>query len=167
MERKRVEEFEETLMYRLYVNQSCFSLGFLSQNSLWKLSFICGYKGYLYWGKRRTWNVRFFKTGVARGLASRLDWVARSSRAITVWPVVLFCPVVLQLAWLFTFWHAWHVYCVWQLAAASHPWDQAVSLCFLAHSWAINTLSHSLPLQQNPPKYTVTKCWNPSKFGTE
>ena len=30
MERKRVEEFEETLMYRLWVNQSCFSLGFLS-----------------------------------------------------------------------------------------------------------------------------------------
>ena len=25
MERKRVEEFEETLMYRLWVNQSCFS----------------------------------------------------------------------------------------------------------------------------------------------
>ena len=37
MERKRVEEFEETLMYRLLVNQSCFSLGFLFQNSLWKL----------------------------------------------------------------------------------------------------------------------------------
>ena len=34
MERKRVEEFEETLMYRLLVNQSYFSLGFLSQNSL-------------------------------------------------------------------------------------------------------------------------------------
>ena len=45
MERKRVEEFEETLMYRLQVNQSHFTLGFLSQNSLWKLSFICGYKG--------------------------------------------------------------------------------------------------------------------------
>ena len=38
MERKRVEEFEETLMYRLWVNQSCFSLGFslkiLSRSSL-------------------------------------------------------------------------------------------------------------------------------------
>ena len=31
MERKRVEEFEETLRYRLWVKQSCFSLGFLSQ----------------------------------------------------------------------------------------------------------------------------------------
>ena len=34
MERKRVEEFEDTLMYRLWVNQSCFSLGFLSGSSL-------------------------------------------------------------------------------------------------------------------------------------
>ena len=41
----RVEEFEETLMYRLWVNQSCFSLGFLSQNSLWKLSYNCGKRG--------------------------------------------------------------------------------------------------------------------------
>ena len=40
----------------------------------------------------------FTKTGVARGLTSRLDQVARSSREITVWPVVLFCLVVLQLA---------------------------------------------------------------------
>ena len=52
MERKRVKEFEETLMYRLLVNQSYFSLGFLSQNSLRKLSYICGYKGYLYWSER-------------------------------------------------------------------------------------------------------------------
>ena len=148
MERKRVEEFEETLMYRLWVNQSCFSLGFLSQNSLWKLSYICGYKGYLYWSEREMWNVRFYKTGVARGLALRLDWVARSNREITVCLVVLFCPVVLQLAWLFTFQYAWYVCCVWRLEAASHPRGPAASLCFLVHSWAIFTLSHSLPLHQ-------------------
>ena len=124
--------------------QSCFTLGFLSQNSLWKLSFICGYEGYLYWGEKRMWNVRFFKTGVARGLASRLDWVVRSSRPITKRPVVLFCPVVLQLAWRFNFWHAWHVCCFWRLAAASHPRD-SVFLHTFEHS---DTLSHSLPLQQ-------------------
>ena len=38
MERKGVEEFEESLRYRLWMSQSYFSLGFLSQNSLWKLS---------------------------------------------------------------------------------------------------------------------------------
>ena len=167
MERKRVEKFEKTLMYRLLVNQSCFSLGFLSQNSLWKHSFICGYKGYLYWSEGGMWNVRIHKTGVARGLTSQLNWVARSIREITVWPVILFCSVVLQLSWLFTFWHTWHVCCIWRLAAGSHLRDRATSLYFLTHSWAINTLSHSLPLQQNPPKYRVTKCWNTSKFGTE
>ena len=46
MERKRVEKFEETLMYRLLVNQSYFSLGFLSQNSLWKLSKFSTFRGY-------------------------------------------------------------------------------------------------------------------------
>ena len=147
MERKRVEEFEETLMYRLLVNQSCFSLGFPSQNSLWKLSIICGYKEYLYWSERGMWNVRIYKTGVARGLTSWLDWVARSSREITIWLVVLFCPVVLQLAWLFTFWHTWHVCCVSRLEAVSHPREQVASLCFLTHSWANFTLFHSLPLQ--------------------
>ena len=58
------------------MNQSYFTLGFLSQNSLWKLSFICGYKRYLYWGEKRIWNVRFFQN---RG-GSRLSlatWLSR------------------------------------------------------------------------------------------
>ena len=130
MERKRVEEFEESLMWRLWMNQSCFTIGFLSQNSLWKLSFFRGYKGYLYWDENEMWRVRFFKIGVACGLASRLDWVAGSSSEITEWAVVLFCPVVLQLAWHFNFWHAWHVFYFWRLAAASHPRDPVTSLCF-------------------------------------
>ena len=129
-ERKRVEEFEESLMWRLGMNQSCFSLGFLFQNSLWKLSFFHGYKGYLYLGDNGMWRVKFFKTGLARGLASRLDWVARSSREITERPVVLFCPVVLQLAWRFNFWLAWHVCSFWRLVDASHSWDLVASLCF-------------------------------------
>lgn len=129
-ERKRVEEFEESLMWRLGMNQSCFFLGFLFQNSLWKLSFFHGYKGYLYLSDNGMWRVKFFKTGLARGLASRLDWVARSSREITERPVVLFCPVVLQLAWRFNFWLAWHVCSFWRLVDASHPWDLVASLCF-------------------------------------
>ena len=130
MERKRVEEFEESLMWRLWMNQSCFSLGFLSQNSLWKLFYFRGYEGYLYLGENGMWRVRFFKTGLTRGLVSRLDWVVSSSREITEWPVVLFCPVVLQLAWRFNFWHAWHVCSFWRLAATSHPWDPVASLYF-------------------------------------
>ena len=149
------------------MNQSCFTLGFLSQNSLWKLSFFCGYKGYLYWGEKRMWNVRFFKTGVARSLDLRLDWVASSSCAITERPVILFCLVVLQLAWRFNFWHAWHVCCFWWFAATSYPRDQAARLCLLAHSWAFNHSISLTTLTTNPPKYRVTNCWNTSKFGTE
>ena len=149
------------------MNQSCFTLGFFSQNSLWKLSFFCGYKGYLYWGEIGMWRVRFFKTGLAHGLASQLDWVARFSHAITERPVVLFCPVVLQLVWRFNFWHAWHVCCFWRFGAASHSRDQVASLCFLAHSWSIQHSISFTTLTTIPPKYKVTKCWNTSKFGTE
>ena len=67
-------------MWRLWMSQSCFSLGFLSHYSLWKLSTFRGYKGYLYWGENGMWKVRFFKTELAGGLDSRLDWVVSSSR---------------------------------------------------------------------------------------
>ena len=145
-ERKRVKEFEESLIWRLWMNQSYFTLGFLSQNSLWKLSFFRGYEGYLYLGKNGMWRVRFFKIELARGLASLLDWVTRSSHEITEWSVVLFCPVVLQLAWLFNFWHAWHVCSFWQLAAASHSRDPVVSLCFSCTllSISLHYLTHYL-----------------------
>ena len=130
MERKRVEEFEESLLWRLWMNQSCFTLGFLSQNPLWKFFFFRGYKGYLYWGENGMWRVKFLKTGLARGLASRLYWVARSNREITERLVVLFCLIVLQLAWRFNFWHAWRVCSFWRLTTASHPWDPVASLSF-------------------------------------
>ena len=45
MERKRVEEFVKSLRLRLWMNQSCISLGFLSQKSLWKLSQYRGNEG--------------------------------------------------------------------------------------------------------------------------
>ena len=46
MEMVRVEEFEESLYYVKIVNESIlFSLGFLSQNYLWKHSLNRGYKG--------------------------------------------------------------------------------------------------------------------------
>ena len=90
-------------MWKLGMSQSCFSLGFLSQYSLWKLSTIRGYKGYLYlyvFGMRR---VSFSKIELAGGLASRLDWTTSSNRKVTERPDWTFCPVVLQLAWRFSF----------------------------------------------------------------
>ena len=81
--------------WRLWMSQSCFSLGFLSQNSLWKLSTFYGYKRYLYSSENGMRRVSFFKTEWTGDLASRLDWVASSNRELTEWPVWTFCPVVL------------------------------------------------------------------------
>ena len=88
-------------MWRLGMSQSCFSLGFLSQYSLWKLSIFHRYEGYLYLCVFGMQRVSFFKIELAEGLASRLDWAVSSSRELTEWPVWTFCLVVLQLAWRF------------------------------------------------------------------
>ena len=71
MERVRVKEFEEYLCVDW--SQSFFSLGFLSQYSLWKLSTYHGYKGYLYRSENGMRRVRFFKTKLAGGLDSWHD----------------------------------------------------------------------------------------------
>ena len=137
-------------MWRLWMSQSCFSLRFLSQYSLWKLSIFRGYEGYLYlcvFGMRR---VSFSKTELAGGLASRLDWAVSSSRELTKWPVWTICPVVLQLAWRFSFSACLaHV----QLLAACKPWAireiqsrVPVTLPKLEHFF---TLSHTLPLHDS------------------
>ena len=86
-----------------------FSLGFLSQNSLWKLSLNHGYKGIYIVGWEGMWKVRFSQTGCSGDLTSRLGWVASSSREQTAWLAWDFCPVVQLLARLFSFWHAWHM----------------------------------------------------------
>ena len=145
-------------MWRLWMSQSYFSLRFLFQYSLWKLSTFRGYKGYLYCGDNGMWRVKFFKTELAGGLDSQLDWVASSNREVLERPVCNFCPVVLQLAWRFNFWHVWHVFNIWRLAATSHSRDPIVSPNFFAQSWAfLHTLSHTI-LTWFPPKYRVTNC---------
>ena len=55
-------------MQRLWMSQSCFSLGFLSQNSLRKLSIIRGYKGHLCWCV--FWNVKGQVCNKQGGLAA-------------------------------------------------------------------------------------------------
>ena len=124
------------------MSQSYFSLGFLSQNSLWKLSTFHGYEGYLYWGENGMWRVRFFQNKVG----SRLDWVVSSSREVTERLVVLFCLVVLQLAWCFNFWNAWHVCSLWRLTVTRSNRESLFFLHTLEH---FNTLSHLLLLQQS------------------
>ena len=132
------------------MNQSFFSLGFLSQNSLWKLSIFCGYKGYLYWSEKGMRRVSFSIIEWTGDLASRLDWVASPSRELTEWLVWTFCPVVLQLAWRFNFSACFtrvhllaackpRVTCKIQLRVPA-------SLHSLEHFF---TLSHTLPLHDS------------------
>ena len=52
---------------------------------------------------------QFFPNRMFWWLDLGLGWVASLSRELTAWPAWDFCPVVQQLAQLFSFWHAWHV----------------------------------------------------------
>ena len=140
------------------MSQSCFSLGFLSQYSFWKLSTIRGYKGYLYlyvFGMRR---VSFSKIELASGLASWLDWAASSNREVTKRLDWTFCPIVLQLAWRFSF-----SACLArvQLLAACKPRAtreiQSRVFASLDHLEHFFTLSHTT-LTWFPPKYRITNC---------
>ena len=145
-------------MWKLWMSQSYFFSRFLSQYSLWKLSTFRGYKGYLYWSENGMSRVRSFKTKLVGGLDSRLDWVVSSSHEVIERPICTFCPVVLQLAWRFNFWHAWHVFNVWRLAAVSYPWDPVTSPFFFAQFWAFLHTFSLTTLTWIPPKYRITNC---------
>ena len=88
------------------MSQSCFSLGFFSQNSLWKLSTIRGYKGYLYWCVFRMQKVIFFPNRVVwrLGLATRLSCEFESRANCLARLKVLSCSattgVTLQLLYM-------------------------------------------------------------------
>ena len=137
-------------MWRLWMSQFCFSLGFLSKNSIWKLSTFCGYKGYLYWSEKGMQRVSFSITEWTGNLVSRLDWVASPSRELTEWPDWTFCPVVLQLAWRFSFSACFtrvHLLAAYKPRATCEIQPRVpVSL----HSFEyFFTLSHTLPLHDS------------------
>ena len=145
-------------MWRLWMSQSCFSLGFLSQNSLWKLFIFCGYKGYLYWSEKGMQRVNFSITEWTGDLASRLDWVVSPSRELTEWPVWTFCHVVLQLAWRFSFFACFTR--VHLLAACKPRATREIQLQVPA---LLHSLKHFFTLSYTtltwfPPKYRVTNC---------
>ena len=125
MERKRVENLKSLLMKIGDESILFFSRISLSKFSLEAL-FLSWIKGVFILGWQ--WNVKSQVFQNRTGL--RLYWVASSSCEVIEWSVVLFCPVVLQLAWRFNFWHAWHISSFWRLAAASHPQNLVVSPCF-------------------------------------
>ena len=126
------------------------NLGFLSQNSLWKLSIFCGYKGYLYWSEKGMRRVSFSITEWIGDLASWLNWVTSPSRELTKWSVWIFCPVVLQLAWRFNFSACFTR--VHLLAACKPRATREIQLRVPASLHSLEhffTLSHILPLHDS------------------
>ena len=71
-----------------------FSLGFLSQNSLWKLSTFHGYKGIYSSVCEECEKSVFIQTRHFGDSVSRVEQVARLSRELTAWPDCIFFPVV-------------------------------------------------------------------------
>ena len=73
------------------MNQFCFSLGFLSQNSLWKLPFFLGVKGVFILGWE--WNVKSQvfqnRAGLQLGLAA---WLSRKFQPRGNWTAS--CPIL-------------------------------------------------------------------------
>ena len=99
----RVEEFGESNVKdmtkeRVRVEESCFSLGFLSQNSLWKLSTFRGYKGICSSVCEECEKLVFIQTGHSGDLVSRVEQVVSLSHELTIWPNCTFCLIVLQLS---------------------------------------------------------------------
>ena len=143
----------------MWINQSCFSLGFLSRSSLYFVGirvFIVGYE-------MECEKLVYSKTWCTGESLHDWDksWVPVASYQTR--PDCTFCPVVIQLAWLFNFLHASHV-CF--ILASYHSWISRDSL-FVAHSWSnLHILSYTT-LTLFPPKYRVSKCWITSKFGME
>ena len=127
-----------------------FSLGFLYQNSLLKLSLNRGYKGIYIVECEGMWKVIFCQTGCSGDLISRLGWVASSSCKQMAWPAWSFCPVV--KSWRDASASGTLGMCasIWRLVTASHLRDPVASPCFFAHTWAIlHTLSHTPPLHDS------------------
>ena len=86
---------DESILFFSRVSLSKFSLESLFLSWV-KMVFILGWE----------WNVKSQVFQNRAGL--QLDWVASSSHEVIERPVLLFCPIVLQLAWRFNFWHDWH-----------------------------------------------------------
>ena len=148
------------------MNQTWFTLGILSQNSLWKLSFICGYKGYLYWGEKSVKRQVFQnRSGSRLGLATWLSREIQSRDNRMANCPVLSCsaPASMTVHLLACLSRVLH------LAACSHesPARSSRESLFSCTLLSIQQFISLTTLTTSPPKYRVTKCWNTSKFDTE
>ena len=127
------------------MSQSCFSLGFLSQNSLWKLSTFRGYKGIYSRVYEECKKSCFNQTGHSSDSTSQLEQVVNLSCKLIAWPDWKFCPVVLQLAWFF---NSPTCFTLMPLLATCQPWDP-VTKPYWVHTLEIFfTFSYTLPLHK-------------------
>ena len=148
------------------MSQSCFSLGFLSQNSLWKLSTFRGYKGIYSKVCDKCEKTFFSKTGcscdsLATGLSREFKSWDNCQAKLSFLSYSALAVVTLQFLACFTHVACWRVASSKSLARSSHK-----NLFECTHTWILHTLWHTT-LTWFPPKYRVSNCWNISKFGTE
>ena len=124
------------------MSQSWFSLWFLSQNSLWKLSTFRGYKDIYSKVREECEKSFFYKIGHSGDSLSRLEWVTSLSCELTARLECTFYPVVLQLSWPFSFLHASHVWRIGDLLVVSQLRDSS----WMHTHLNFFTLSHTQPL---------------------
>ena len=93
----------------MWRNQSCFSLGFLSQNSLWKFSTFCGYKDIYSRVWDGMWKVIFQQNKIHWRVTYNWDELRVPVASYQTRLDYAFCVVVIQLACLFIFLHASHM----------------------------------------------------------
>ena len=123
------------------MSQSCFSLRFFSQNSLWKLSTFCGYQGIYSRMYEECKKSVVIQTGHSGDSTSRLEWVTSLSCELTTWPNWNFCLVVLQLLWQFSSPTCSTRVPLWQLASReiqSRDFFDCTHLKFSSHSLTHN-----------------------------
>ena len=131
------------------MSQSCFSLGFLSQNSLWKLSTFRGYKGIYSSVYEECEKSVFIQTGHSGDSVLRVEQVARLSHELTAWPDCIFCLVVFQLSWPFSSLHASHMCHFSDLPVVSQLRNPVTRLLSMHTSWIFFTLSHTQTLHNS------------------
>ena len=121
------------------MSQSWFSLGFLSQNSLWKLYTFCGYKG-IYSRVCEECEKSFFCiTGHSNNSVSWVGLVTSLSRDLTAWLNCTFCHVVLQLLCDPSAFYMLHM-C--GTLATCQSQDPVTRSLWMHTTWVFLTLSH-------------------------
>ena len=139
------------------MSQSWFSLGFLSQNSLWKLSTFCGYKG-IYSSVREECEISFFlhnrafqRLSLASGISREFE--SRDNCHARLYFLSCSVPAIVTLPFPACFTHVafWRVASPESLARSNRenpPMHTHLNFFILSHT----------TLTLFTPKYRVSNC---------